>query len=154
MNAFIKTPRIYYIYIYASVNRVLKLIFIIKKGCSIPPLLMATVQISTHLTSRSREIIQMMRSKLRCPFLTGFGGHRGLVQYKSSAELHLELKSREISFAHSLFLSCQIFLKFVTEHGSITAVNTAVGLRQIPKRFDNCTGCYGWPRFYEITVTK
>ena len=36
--------------------------------------------------------------------------------------MHLELKYHEISFGHNLLLSCQIILKFCTEHGSITAV--------------------------------
>ena len=36
--------------------------------------------------------------------------------------MHLQLKSREIALAHNLFPSCQIVLKFCTEHGSITAV--------------------------------
>ena len=37
-------------------------------------------------------------------------------------ETHLKLKSREISLAVNLFLSCQIILKFCTEHGNDTAV--------------------------------
>ena len=42
------------------------------------------------------------------------------ISYRS--ETHTELKSREISFAHNSLLSCQIVLKFCTEHGSITVV--------------------------------
>ena len=40
-------------------------------------------------------------------------------------ETRLKLKSREISFASNLILSCQSFWKFCTEHGSITAVPCA-----------------------------
>ena len=38
------------------------------------------------------------------------------------SETHPKLKSREISFVHNVRFSCPIFLKFCTEHGSITAV--------------------------------
>ena len=38
------------------------------------------------------------------------------------SETHLKIKSREISFAHNLLISCQIALKICTGHGSITAV--------------------------------
>ena len=34
----------------------------------------------------------------------------------------LQLKLYEIAFVHNLLLSCQMVLKFCTEHGSITAV--------------------------------
>ena len=39
-------------------------------------------------------------------------------QYKN----HLKPKSHEISFAHKLFLSIVVLLKFFTKHGSFTAV--------------------------------
>ena len=38
------------------------------------------------------------------------------------SETDLQLKSYEIAFAYNLLLSCQMVLKFCTEHGSITAV--------------------------------
>ena len=38
------------------------------------------------------------------------------------SETHLDLNSREVSFAHNLLLSHKIVLKSCTEHGSITAV--------------------------------
>ena len=38
------------------------------------------------------------------------------------SETRLKLKSREISFAHNVLISCQIALKICTGHGSITAV--------------------------------
>ena len=41
---------------------------------------------------------------------------------KYLTEIHLKLKSREISFVHNLMLSCQIIFKFSTEHGSVTAM--------------------------------
>ena len=42
------------------------------------------------------------------------------IRYPS--EIHLKLKSREISFAHNPCFSWPITLKFCTEHGSITAM--------------------------------
>ena len=42
--------------------------------------------------------------------------------FEYPSESHLRLKSREISFAHNLLLSCLIVLKFSTGHGSITAM--------------------------------
>ena len=46
----------------------------------------------------------------------------GCRNIKYASETNLALKSHEISFAHNLFLSCQIVLKLCTEHGSDTAV--------------------------------
>ena len=41
------------------------------------------------------------------------------------SETYLKLKSHEISFAHNLFISNPIVLKFCTEHGSDTAMLSA-----------------------------
>ena len=48
------------------------------------------------------------------------GHERGNIGYPSKK--HLKPKSREISFAHYLFPSYTIILKFCTEHGGITVV--------------------------------
>ena len=36
------------------------------------------------------------------------------------SKIHIKRKSHKISFAHNVFLSCPVVLKFCTEHGSIT----------------------------------
>ena len=41
------------------------------------------------------------------------------------SETHVKLKSREISFAHNLFIDFPILLNFSAMHGSITAVLSA-----------------------------
>ena len=47
---------------------------------------------------------------------------RALYNIGYPSEIHLKLKSREISFAHNSCFSWSIALKFYTEHGSNTAV--------------------------------
>ena len=46
----------------------------------------------------------------------------GLCNIGYPSETHIELKSREISFAHNLSISYPTVLEFHTEHGSIIAV--------------------------------
>ena len=50
------------------------------------------------------------------------GAHQGQLQCNISHQNLSELKSREISFAHNLFVVSAIILKFCTEHGNDTAV--------------------------------
>ena len=51
-------------------------------------------------------------------------------------ETHLKPKSREIAFARNLLLSCQIVLKFCTEHDSITVVLCAKFQHDLTTRMD------------------
>ena len=51
-------------------------------------------------------------------------------------------KSHKIWFAHCLFTTHPIILKFCTEHGSYTAVLCA----KFQKWLDNRNGCHGWTR--------
>ena len=59
-------------------------------------------------------------------------------------------KSVEFSYAHILHFSCQIILKFCTQHGSITAMLCAKFQNDLTTEMD----VYGWMRFHEIWVSK
>ena len=73
----------------------------------------------------------------------------GLCNIGNPFETHLKkLKSREIAFAHNLFISYPIFLKFCTEYGSITAVLHAT----FQSDWINRNGYYGRTRSCEIWV--
>ena len=50
---------------------------------------------------------------------------RGLCNVGYSSEIHLKLKSREVSFVHNFHMNCPIVLKFRTQHDSITALFSA-----------------------------
>ena len=59
--------------------------------------------------SRDMAILRVLKPRVLCN-----------IGYPS--ETHGKLKSREISFAHNLFINYPIVLNFCTVHGSITAV--------------------------------
>ena len=55
-------------------------------------------------------------------YLTAKGIQGALCNIRYPSQIHLKLKSCEISFAHNSCFSWPIALKFCTAHGSITAV--------------------------------
>ena len=62
------------------------------------------------------------------------------------SKTHLKFKSREISFDQNIHFSCQIVLKFCTEHGSYTAVLCA----KFQKTIWQLSKIYGHTRLREI----
>ena len=67
---------------------------------------------------------------------------QGLLQYRIC---FLKLKSHEFSFYHNLSFSCQIILKFCSEHGSTTAVLCAKFQNDLTTAMDDLN----WQDFFE-----